>query len=319
MARRKRRKKKEGQLNISGFMSEGGLLSSLAGRKKDPAVPDLYAASFGRQIEQDKNLDISGVQGSQPAHRRLPDLGASGSRQDKNTLDIGGGGQAPREGSAPNIGAARGDPSRRGGTGARARQVPDLSGSGTSAKSAVPDLAGVRGSGRGRGRGRGSTPDIGGSGKRGNEPILGDAKRPPGGDINAGGGRGSVRLKRNPFRRALIRGVQSYVGMRPMSPAEESEFDLFVRRVHQAGYELNGRQVLSWRAKVMNNAINVADLWNGEIGRELEYSYGKKGADLDLAEGDRPKRTYLPRAKEGRREGVVRRFTNWIRGRGRRQ
>lgn len=301
MARRKRKKRKG--IDISGFPgsasirgNEGTLLRFMSQRGKDPSVPDISGTDLGGNATR----SILGTNAGGSATRGVP--------------DIGGGGATVRErGRTVNIGAAAGDPSRT--TGKRGRgSVPDIGGGGSMSSTgagAVPDLGAVSGGKRGRG----DAPDIGAGGRASREPIFGTVAKGGYPDLSGRGGQGSARGKRDPFRRGVVGMVRAYIGMRPMSKREEAEFDLFVRRAHQAGYEVNTRQVLSWRASIMNGSIEVGSLWDTSVGQGIEGTYGKKGAELDKPENERQRQTYIKKKEERMEKGIRARVRRYIKKR----
>jgi hypothetical protein len=224
---------------------------------------------------------------------------------DRDAPQIAGGGRASRK--VPDIGGRRRD--------RRKRSVPDVGGAGQVASRDVPSIGGGGLSERGipslGGRAKGKKeriPGVSGAGKASRDaPSLGEdpykgKKQPP--DIS--GRVGPWQGRRRERAAGVVGSIAAQVGrFRPLSDKEEAEYSLFVRRAHQAGYEVGPWQTSSWRADLMLQKYDAEDLWRNDIGQEIQRRYGTKGADLDLPPEDRPKRGFVREREEPKDEGVA--------------
>ena len=268
------------------FFTLTGRAASIFGGKRRSARRS-QRASLNISGAGNPDRDAPQIGGSGPASYDLPDLGAR--QRDRSKARI------------PDIGA--GDRSRS------TQGVPDIGGSGPTTRGA-PSLGGPLK----RGRRKDRVPSIGAmSGSRDAPSIGGGADGVP--DISgaAGAPEGGGRSTRRGFSGRAMRSFSAYAGFKPMSAANQQEFELFCRRAAQAGYDVDDSQRMSWRANIMLGKYRAEDLWNSDTGSEIERRYGKRGQDLDLPEEDRPARGFIKEKEEVKEQGVKPSTKNFFR------
>jgi len=192
----------------------------------------------------------------------LPDLYASSmgrfEKRKRGIPDLDGGVSSRAYHAVPDLSGTGG---RRGG-----RSVPDISGDGRPdpTLSNAPSIGAAPGGTR-RGAGRGGVPDLGASGS---EPGRNGEL-----NISASSG-GELTDTVETWRKGVVEGVLAYLGIRDLTPAEEREFDRFLKAAHvyekETGAEVSKRWILEQRVQIMTKQMSVKDLWETPLGQVIQ-------------------------------------------------
>jgi len=244
---------------------------------------------FGAKKWRDPKLNISGA-GS--VDRKAPNIAGSGAAS-RNVPDISG-----RSGSR---GRSRSRVPDIGGSGGRRSDAPQIGAAGSKSGKA-PNLGGPK-----RSRRKRNVPGLGRSREKGIPQLGGNAPGAP--DISAAVG-AKTRVKRKGrsaatvFGGRIARSFRATGRFRPLNDDEEAEFDLFLRRAADAGHNVTNRVILSWKADVMIGRMQAGQLWNTDVGQDIERRYGRKGEYLDMPEAERPKVGFIREREERKEDGV---------------